>query len=376
MQGHCDVEKDHANLKGTSDYGIWIRPFNDRDLVACDDDGNDRLITEAADRRGVSITPVEDFNIKVRTYADANYAPLGAHSFSGMLVKIGTATVAARSGKQSIIAESTCEPELYGQSEACALGLGVAEIVRELGGRQLCLQYCDNRACILQVGGAVSWRSRHYSSRAHGMRCKVERGLFCLRHVPGTLLPADPLTEPLGPTAWRRAVVMLQKSSDVLDQTLTMTARETADDAHDASLLVVQTTADDDRAPRASTFAVMEHTESSTALFEALVKSATIANTACLQQQQQPKQPPLSAPSPVDSVLQEKVKEQVRREVMSTLSTKVMCDCRDTPMAVAVTSAVVAGTSVQALNVCCRRRRRRRPEENVQEKERACESRR
>eukprot|EP00971_Amphidinium_carterae_P098241 1943469-Amphidinium_carterae.1 len=116
----------------------------------------------------LKMTP-NDSSLAVCT--DISFAAGACKSHSGLILQFGNSTLSWRSHKQSLVALSTGEAELY----ACVEGLGVLRaakmLLTELGeGIPACQMLCDNTAAIALSKSDPPMRSRHWSIRAWKLR--------------------------------------------------------------------------------------------------------------------------------------------------------------------------------------------------------------
>jgi hypothetical protein len=155
------------------------------------------------------VSRIPEFDVLLRTYADASFAPTAKKSVGGTIIFNGSMPVVWKSGKQPLIAESSCESEMLQQGEASVMALGIVAVAEDFGQRALSCQRCDSRAALLQVAGGASWRTRHHAVRAAALRERVKTGQMTLSFIPGELQVADGLTKSLGGEKHRRFVKYL-----------------------------------------------------------------------------------------------------------------------------------------------------------------------
>lgn len=162
---------------------------------------------------------------RLEVFADVSFAPNAGRSVQGI---VAGSPVQWESSRQSCMALSTAEGELYSYMEASTMAGAILEILEqtprrtgwmadpelevpeELEGRQEefwtsnpdCIQkvlYGDSTAAV----GVASkpdgpWRTRHLRLRCNGLREKVQQGgMWAIRHIPGAELVADYLTKPI-----------------------------------------------------------------------------------------------------------------------------------------------------------------------------------
>lgn len=136
-------------------------------------------------------------------FSDANWAEdkFSRKSVSGVLCLMLGSPISWRSKKQSLVALSTTEAELY----------ALAETVKELKWlRKLLSDFdcninspikiqCDNMSTICMVKNEdISDASKHIDSRIHFVRDEVQHKRFDVIHCPTDLNVADLMTKPLG----------------------------------------------------------------------------------------------------------------------------------------------------------------------------------
>jgi len=203
-------------LRDTPELGLVARPFQDCDF---DEPENDRCIQEALQdddeymrtrEEAEQATDEERWTrMKLMAWGDSSFAPKGERSHGGSIITLGSSPLMWRSHKQSMASESTCESELLQQTETAQMALGLEALLSDLQVQALVEQACDNRATLQKLGGAASWKSRHYSLRAMALKEKAARRLIGFRHASGTQFPADGLTKHLSPIKMKDLIEML-----------------------------------------------------------------------------------------------------------------------------------------------------------------------
>eukprot|EP00971_Amphidinium_carterae_P001334 26444-Amphidinium_carterae.2 len=143
----------------------------------------------------VRLTPKDD-NLCV--FTDISFAPNGGKSHAGLLLQFGSATLTWRSHKQSIVALSTGEAELY----ACVEGVGALRSARSLLtelGESVAVPnlLCDIMAAVTLSNNDPPMRSRHWSIRAWILRDAVRSGEINVSYVSTKDQRADSLTKSL-----------------------------------------------------------------------------------------------------------------------------------------------------------------------------------
>eukprot|EP00971_Amphidinium_carterae_P147467 2922288-Amphidinium_carterae.4 len=143
----------------------------------------------------LNMTPQDD---KLVVCTDISFAAGGNKSHSGVLLQYGNASLTWRSHKQSIVALSTGEAELY----ACIEGLSVIRAAKtllvELGENiPICQIMCDNTAAIVLSNSDPPMRSRHWSIRAWRLREAVRSGEIHVQYIATSEQRADSFTKSL-----------------------------------------------------------------------------------------------------------------------------------------------------------------------------------
>ena len=178
-------------LAGTPSHGILMSKFQDEALPT-----NAEELLEMLDGTQEARLMDKKPNFPpLYAYGDASHAPEGERSHGGIVVRLGSSTIAWRSGRQSMVAESSAEAELLTQSLTSQMALGLRDVLQCSGGYSNVAQYTDSRAVLGMVGHGGSWRSRHYSIRASALRDRVVKGLLTLNHQPTKEMIADLLTK-------------------------------------------------------------------------------------------------------------------------------------------------------------------------------------
>ena len=203
-------------LRDTPTLGLVARPFQECDF---DEPENDRCIQEALqdddeymrtrEEAGKATDEQRWTRMKMMAWGDSSFAPKGERSHGGSIITLGSSPLMWRSHKQNVASESTCESELLQQTETAQMALGLEALLSDLQVQALVEQACDNRATLQKLGGASSWKSRHYSLRAMALQEKAARRLIGFRHASGTQFPADGLTKHLSPIKMSELIEML-----------------------------------------------------------------------------------------------------------------------------------------------------------------------
>ena len=134
-------------------------------------------------------------------YVDAAF---GCHddgrSHTGLVVKLGDASVMAKSSKQKIVTKDSTEAELVGLSDKLSDAMMCAEFMEEQGHMECSVPVLmqDNRSTIslVTVGGG-KFRNKHLKVRKFLVKEKVDGGEIKVCYCPTNQMIADILTKPL-----------------------------------------------------------------------------------------------------------------------------------------------------------------------------------
>ena len=139
--------------------------------------------------------------IEVHLYADASY---GVHadgkSHSASVIKIGRASVSAKSTKQKIVTKSTTEAELVCASDMVSSAIGKRDFLSGQGYLNVPIYlHQDNKSTIkmLNTGESKSERTRHVKVRYFFMKEQIDNGEIVIKHTSTHDMIADVLTKPL-----------------------------------------------------------------------------------------------------------------------------------------------------------------------------------
>lgn len=143
--------------------------------------------------------------MEVSAFADADWAndTLDRRSVSGWVVKLDGDPICWSSKKQSIVAQSTCEAELYAEAAAINEVLWLRGMLEELG---LPLQgsstiYGDNTSTqTISREGIKRERTKHIDVKYHFITECLEKGLVRLQWVATDRQQADIFTKALDRT--------------------------------------------------------------------------------------------------------------------------------------------------------------------------------
>ncbi len=145
----------------------------------------------------------QDDEMHVTAYADADYAndTSDRRSILGWIVKLNGDVIMWRSKKQDgAAALSTCEAELYAQTECAREVLWLRHLLEELGlhVRPQSVMRCDNQSTNdLAEHGIIREKTKHIDVRHHFITHHIEQDNIKLVYVPSEQQQADILTKPL-----------------------------------------------------------------------------------------------------------------------------------------------------------------------------------
>ena len=145
---------------------------------------------------------------KLWVLGDATFAPTEEKSQQGLIVYHGITSnqrkggnlVQWRSGRQDLIAKSTCEAELITSSEALQQGENIAIVVAEVTNKSCEIEVLSDNAASLHMirnGSETAWRTRHINVKALWLHQMARRGIK-FTNQSTTEMAADSLTKGLG----------------------------------------------------------------------------------------------------------------------------------------------------------------------------------
>ena len=138
----------------------------------------------------------------IHIYSDAAYGirSIDRLSQTGICVRIGEATVIARSGRQGLVTKSSTEAELVACSDSIVYGLIVRNIISELGiNHNGITLFQDNMSTIQLINNArsTSIRTKHIDIKYFFLRNRKDLEPLNVVHCPTALMIADLLTKPI-----------------------------------------------------------------------------------------------------------------------------------------------------------------------------------
>ena len=153
-----------------------------------------------------------------RCFADADWASADSRkSVSGYVILSGGGPIAWSSKQQSIIALSSCEAEYVACTHSARQISWLRSLLSEIGFPQSepTLLFCDNQGTVACTHDPHSHsRMKHMDIRIHYIRDCVNRGVICIKHVPGIQNSADLFTKPLEKVIHQKWLTMLRLDID------------------------------------------------------------------------------------------------------------------------------------------------------------------
>ena len=145
------------------------------------------------------------FQTEVCAFADASWGDkvFGRKSLTGWVAKINGDVYAWAAKKQKVVANSTCEAELYAESEAIKEVLWMRGLLQELGlhprtGSPASIVYGDNQGTIaISKNGVKSERTKHIDIKYQFVTETIANGIIKLVWVPTDKQDADIFTKAL-----------------------------------------------------------------------------------------------------------------------------------------------------------------------------------
>jgi len=135
-------------------------------------------------------------NEKLRVYAHID-AAFGSHfdgkSHTGVVVRLGNATVLSRSVKQKIVTRDSTEAEIVGCSDFIVEAISLTEFLHGLGfAMSRPVIYQDNESAILMMSkGNGKDRTRHLRVRKHWVKEKVDGNEVMIRYLKTDCMLGD-----------------------------------------------------------------------------------------------------------------------------------------------------------------------------------------
>jgi hypothetical protein len=153
-------------------------------------------------RRSGAEASAESLAVECCAFADADWAGDCADrkSISGWVAKINGDPISWSSKKQSVVALSTAEAELYAEAAAIQEVMWVRSMLAELGlgSKAASTVHGDNQSTIaVSKNGVLSQRTKHVDVKYHFITDTMERGIVKLQWIPTVEQQADIFTKPL-----------------------------------------------------------------------------------------------------------------------------------------------------------------------------------
>jgi transposase InsO family protein len=134
-------------------------------------------------------------------YVDASFAPEAGDRYSqtGFVCMLNGATIYAKSGKQSQLADSTAYAETIALHEACHWVIGYRRILANMGFAQECAtpMYEDNSAAEAFAKQGMGPKSLHFEVKYLYVHDQQKRGVLNVRKIDTKHQLADVLTKPV-----------------------------------------------------------------------------------------------------------------------------------------------------------------------------------
>jgi hypothetical protein len=154
----------------------------------------------------------------VVAYVDASY---GVHpdyrSHTGLVLKVGGATIFVKSSKQKINTKSSTEAEVVGVSDSLSQALWTREFLQEQGyvmGPIRLKQDNKSSMVLLNKGMSTSERTRHIAIRFFFVKDRIETKEVVLEYLSTGEMIADAMTKPLQGELFRRMRGLLLNSGE------------------------------------------------------------------------------------------------------------------------------------------------------------------
>lgn len=145
--------------------------------------------------------------VQLDAFSDADWASEKADriSVSGWIARVNGDPVSWQSKKQSSVALSTCESELYAECAATQELMWLRGLMRELRiPRQVAILFGDNQSAIATAkNGVRSERTKHIDIKYHFITDVIERGRMHVEWIPTEQQQADILTKALNAPQFR-----------------------------------------------------------------------------------------------------------------------------------------------------------------------------
>jgi hypothetical protein len=147
--------------------------------------------------------------LRVSVYADSDWGSdrYDRKSITGWVAMLGGDPVSWASKKQKVVAQSTCEAELYAEAAAINEAKWLAGLLQELQVSSIAvpLIYGDSQSAqALTINDIKSERTKHVDIKYHFVHDEVKHGRVQLQWIPTTEQVADILTKTLAGPAHKK----------------------------------------------------------------------------------------------------------------------------------------------------------------------------
>ena len=162
-----------------------------------------RILRYISDTKDFGILYPTTNDLCVTCFVDADFAgdEENAKSTTGLVFRIGTASITWMSKCQSCVALSSSEVEYMGLSAAVREATWLEKLTSDLGLEAVkpIAIHCDNEASMrMVVNPEINHRNKHINAHYYYSRERVESGNIELLYVPSLEQIGDILTKPLG----------------------------------------------------------------------------------------------------------------------------------------------------------------------------------
>lgn len=139
--------------------------------------------------------------LEIRAYVDASFGTYDDKKpVTGVVIKIGDATIYIKSGKQKIVTRSSTEAKLVGLSDALSQILWTRELLTHQGisvGPAVVYQDNQSTICLANKGKSTSERTRHVKVRHFFISHYVDTEEIVIKYLPTQEMVADLLKKSL-----------------------------------------------------------------------------------------------------------------------------------------------------------------------------------
>ena len=148
-------------------------------------------------KRTVLMYPWQGVEQDIEAFTDSDWAGCrdSGKSTSGGAVVIGEHYIKGWSSTQASVTLSSAEAELVAMTKAIAETMGIANMVKDLGGAMRGVVYADSSAALAIADRRGSGKLRHINIRMLWVQEKQRRDEIELRKVHGVVNPADLMTK-------------------------------------------------------------------------------------------------------------------------------------------------------------------------------------